>query len=162
MNSKNKLVAYFSCSGVTKKLAERLADVANADIFEIKPKVPYTNADLDWMNKNSRSSIEMKNPDSRPEIAAKVDNMDGYDTVFVGFPIWWYVAPTIINTFLESYDFSGKTIITFATSGMSGMGKTDDVLKAICPDSVSWKTGKRFDSNASKDELASWVAHLKL
>ncbi len=118
-----KLVAYFSASGVTKRYAETLAKAADADLFEIKPSVPYTNDDLDWKNSKSRSSVEMKNPDSRPEIAEKLSNMDEYDTVFVGFPIWWYVAPTIINTFLESYDFSGKTIIPFATSGGSGLGK---------------------------------------
>ena len=128
-----KLVAYFSASGVTKKAAEKLAKSEGADLFEIKPKVPYTKADLDWMDKKSRSTVEMKNPDFRPEIAEKLDNMADYDTIFVGFPIWWYVAPTIINTFLESYDFSGKTIIPFATSGGSGMGKTVEVLKPSCP-----------------------------
>ena len=110
------LVAYFSASGVTKKVAEKLAALVNADIHEIKPKVPYTKADLNWMDKKSRSTIEMSSPDSRPAIAAKRDNMDEYDTIFVGFPIWWYVAPTIINTFLESYNLKGKTIIPFALS----------------------------------------------
>lgn len=118
-----KLVAYFSASGVTERYAARLAKVTGAELFEIKPSVPYTNADLNWQNSNSRSSVEMKNPDSRPEIAEKFADMDSYDTVFVGFPIWWYVAPTIIDTFLESYDFSGKTVIPFATSGGSGMGQ---------------------------------------
>lgn len=103
-----KLVAYFSASGVTKAAAERLAKAAGADLFEIKPAVPYTRADLDWMNKKSRSSVEMNNPDSRPEIEARLSNMEDYDTVFLGFPIWWYAAPTIINTFLESYDFAGQ------------------------------------------------------
>ena len=106
-----KLVAYFSASGITAKVAEDLADAIGADIFEIRPEVPYTKADLNWMDKKSRSTIEMSNPDSRPAIAAKRDNMDEYDTIFVGFPIWWYVAPTIINTFLESYDLKNKTII---------------------------------------------------
>lgn len=128
-----KLVAYFSASGVTKKAAEKLAKSEGADLFEIKPKVPYTKADLNWMDKKSRSTVEMKNPDLRPEIAEKLENMADYDTVFVGFPIWWYVAPTIINTFLESYDFSGKTIVPFATSGGSGMGRTVEVLKPLCP-----------------------------
>lgn len=128
-----KLVAYFSASGVTKNAAEKLAGLAGADLFEIKPAVPYTRADLDWTDKNSRSTVEMKDPASRPEIAEKCENMDEYDTVFVGFPIWWYVAPTIIDTFLESYDFSGKTVIPFATSGGSGMGKTVDVLRKVCP-----------------------------
>ncbi len=128
-----KLVAYFSASGVTKKAAEKLAELAGADLFEIKPAVPYTRADLDWTDKNSRSTVEMNDPASRPEIAEKCENMDEYDTVFVGFPIWWYVAPTIIDTFLESYDFSGKTVIPFATSGGSGMGKTVEVLRGVCP-----------------------------
>ena len=136
-----KLVAYFSASGVTKRYAERLAQAADADLFEIKPTVPYTDADLNWKNSNSRSSIEMKNPDSRPEIAEKLSDMDKYDTVFVGFPIWWYVAPTIIDTFLESYDFSGKTVVPFATSGGSGMGKTADVLRQVCP-AAAIKDGK--------------------
>ena len=115
-----KLVAYFSASGVTKNAAEHLAKAAAADLFEIKPAVAYTRADLDWTNRKSRSSVEMMNPDSRPEIAERISNMEEYDTVFIGFPIWWYVAPTIINTFVESYDFSGKTIVPFATSGGSG------------------------------------------
>ena len=116
-----RLVAYFSASGVTAKVAENLADAIGADIFEIQPKVPYTKADLNWMDKKSRSTIEMSDSTSRPAIAAKRDNMDEYDTIFVGFPIWWYIAPTIINTFLESYNLKGKTIIPFATSGGSGI-----------------------------------------
>lgn len=135
-----KLVAYFSASGVTKKAAERLAAAAGADLFEIKPAVLYTRADLDWTNKNSRSTVEMQNPNSRPEIAERLENMQDYDTVYVGFPIWWYVAPTIIDTFLESYDFSGKKVVPFATSGGSGMGKTVDVLKSVCP-AARWHKG---------------------
>lgn len=126
---KKTLVAYFSASGSTAQLAKTIAEVTGGDLFEIKPEQPYTSADLNWNDKKSRSSIEMSDPNSRPAIATTVKNMDEYDTVFVGFPIWWYVAPTIINTFLESYDFSGKTVIPFATSGGSGMGKTDSVLK---------------------------------
>lgn len=114
-----KLVAYFSASGVTEKTAERLAKAINADLFEIKPAVPYTEADLDWRDDKSRSTVEMKNPDFRPEIAKKLGNMSDYDEIFIGFPIWWYVAPTIIDTFVESYDFSGKTLVPFATSGGS-------------------------------------------
>ena len=105
-----KLVAYFSASGVTAKVAEKLSEAIGADLYAIEPEVPYTKADLDWMDKKSRSTIEMNNPASRPAIAGKRDNMNDYDTVFVGFPIWWYVAPTIINTFLESYDLTGKTV----------------------------------------------------
>ena len=150
-----KLVAYFSASGVRKNVAERLAKAVDADLFEIKPQVPYTNADLDWMNKKSRSSVEMSNPDSRPAIAETLPNMQDYDTVFVGFPIWWYVAPTIINTFLESYDFSGKTMVPFATSGSSGMGKTVDVLKKVCP-SANWNAGKMLN-HVSDSALADWA-----
>lgn len=153
-----KLVAYFSASGVTRNVAERLANVADADLFEIKPAVPYTRADLDWTNKNSRSSVEMSNPDSRPEIAERLSDMENYDTVFIGFPIWWYVAPTIINTFLESYDFGGKTMIPFATSGGSGMGKTVEVLKSLCP-SANWEQGKMLNS-VSDRELADWIKGL--
>lgn len=149
------LVAYFSASGVTKSAAQRLAKASGADLFEIKPAQPYSKADLDWTNKKSRSSIEMSSPDSRPEIAERLDNMADYDVVFVGFPIWWYVAPTIINTFLESYDFSGKTVIPFATSGGSGMGKTEEVLHKIC--SANWKNG-RVINRASDNDLSKWVA----
>lgn len=150
-----KLVAYFSASGVTKAAAERLAKASGADLFEIKPQTPYTRADLDWTNKKSRSSVEMNDPNSRPEIAEKVSNMDNYDTVLIGFPIWWYVAPTIINTFVESYDFSGKTIVPFATSGGSGMGRTVDVLKPLCP-AADWKKGKMLN-RVSDRELEDWV-----
>lgn len=150
-----KLVAYFSVSGVTKRYAEKLANVTGADLFEIKPSVPYTSADLNWQNSNSRSSVEMKNPDSRPEIAEKLSDMDSYDTVFVGFPIWWYVAPAIIDTFLESYDFSGKTVIPFATSGGSEMGKTADVLRKVCPD-ADIRDGKVLNGMSDK-EIAQWV-----
>ena len=118
-----KLVTYFSVSGVTAKVAQTLAEAIGADIFEIAPKIPYTKADLNWMDKNARSTIEMNDPTFRPEMESKRNNMNEYDTIFVGFPIWWYVAPTIINTFLESYDLTGKKIIPFATSGTSGIGK---------------------------------------
>lgn len=150
-----KLVAYFSASGVTKRYAEKIAKLTGADVFEIEPKILYTNADLNWQNSNSRSSVEMKNPDSRPEIAENLPNMSEYDTVFVGFPIWWYVAPTIIDTFLESYDFSSKTIVPFATSGGSGMGRTVDVLKGICP-KADIRDGKVVN-HISENELTGWV-----
>ncbi len=151
-----KLVAYFSASGVTAKLAETLSEGIGADLYAIEPEVPYTKADLNWMNKNSRSSVEMKEPASRPAIAGKRDNMDDYDTIFVGFPIWWYVAPTIINTFLESYDFTGKTIIPFATSGGSGMGKTNEKLQPSCP-GAKLMEGKVWKKNVKADELAAWA-----
>lgn len=155
-----KLVACFSASGVTATVAQTLADAIGADIFEIAPKVPYTEADLNWMEKNARSTIEMNAPASRPEIASKRDNMDDYDTIFVGFPIWWYVAPTIINTFLESYDLTGKTIIPFATSGGSGMGKTNEKLAPSCK-GAKLLEGKRFDSRVSGKELAAWAEILE-
>ena len=120
-----KLVAYFSASGTTRKVAEELAAAIGADVYEIRPKAPYTRADLDWMDKKSRSTLEMKDPSSRPELADRDARIAEYDEVFLGFPIWWYVAPTIINTFLESYDFSGKKIVLFATSGGSGFGRSD-------------------------------------
>ena len=150
-----KLVAYFSASGVTKRYAEKIAKITDADVFEIEPKIPYTKADLNWQNSNSRSSVEMKNPDSRPEIAESLPNMNEYDTVFVGFSIWWYVAPTIISTFLESYDFSDKIIVPFATSGGSGMGKTVDVLKGICP-KADIRDGKVVN-HISENELTGWA-----
>ena len=125
------LVAYFSASGVTAKLAKALASATDADLFEIKPVTPYTSKDLNWMDKTSRSTIEMQDKSSRPEMAETLSSCAQYDTVFVGFPIWWYVAPTIINTFLESYDFKGKTVVPFATSGGSGMGKTAEVLRKL-------------------------------
>ena len=152
-----KLVAYFSAGGVTKKVAERLAAAAGADLFEIEPAVPYTVAGLDWTNKKSRSSVEMNDPSSRPEIARRLDSLEEYDTVFLGFPIWWYVAPTIINTFLESYDFAGKTIIPFATSGGSGLGKTVEVLKPLCDPTAKWLPGKMLN-RVSERELKEFAA----
>ena len=156
-----KLVAYFSASGVTAKVAETLSETIGADLFAIEPKVPYTKADLDWMDKNSRSTLEMKDPASRPEIARVRDNMEEYDTVFVGFPIWWYVAPTIINTFLESYDLTGKTIIPFATSGGSGMGKTNEKLMPSCK-GAKLLDGKVLKANVGAKELDDWVAGLSI
>ncbi len=157
-----KLVAYFSASGVTRAAAKALAEAAGADLYEIKPELPYSDADLNWRDNNSRSTIEFNNPSSRPPIANSVDNMDEYDAVFVGFPIWWYIAPRIIETFLESYDFSGKTVVPFATSGSSGMGKTDEVLRTCCSARTEWRPGKRLDGRASSEELSEWVKSLKL
>lgn len=131
-----KLVAYFSASGNTASLAKKLADAAGADIYEIRPETPYTGADLNWQDKQSRSSVEMSDHSSRPALADKSANIAGYDTVYVGFPVWWYIAPTIINTFLESYDFSGKRIILFATSGGSGFGKAVENLRPSAPGAV--------------------------
>ncbi len=156
-----KLVAYFSASGVTAKVATTLSEAIGADLYEIKPEIPYTKSDLNWLNRKSRSSVEMKDPNSRPAISGLLDNMNEYDVIFVGFPIWWYVAPTIINTFLESYDLSEKTIVTFATSGSSKMGKTIEKLKPSCPNS-NLIEGKVFKSKASKTELAAFVDELNI
>ena len=151
------LVAYFSASGTTKMVANRLAGAIGADIFEIEPKIPYSNQDLDWTNKNSRSSLEMNDRSSRPEVAKKVANMEQYDKIFVGFPIWWYVAPTIVNSFLEQYDLSGKTIVPFATSGGSGMGETNKHLAPSCKGAVL-KDGKRFATYVSEEGLKAWAS----
>lgn len=159
--SKKLLVAYFSASGVTAKAAKKLSEAVQADLYEIKPEVPYTRADLNWMDKNSRSSIEMNDKTSRPAITGRVADMKEYDIVFVGFPIWWYVAPTIINTFLESYDFSGKTIIPFATSGGSGMGQTNENLKPSCP-KATLMPGKMLNGRLSEDELKKWAESMTL
>lgn len=151
-----KLVAYFSATGVTAKVAELLSDAIGADLYSIEPEVPYTKADLDWTDKTSRSTVEMNNPTSRPSVREERDNMSDYDTIFLGFPIWWYVAPTIINTFLESYDLSGKTIIPFATSGGSGMGKTNEKLLPSCTGATLLE-GRVFSSDVSAKELADWA-----
>mgnify|MGYP002792046987 CR=1 FL=1 len=153
------LIAYFSASGVTARTAKEMAKAAGADLYEICPAEPYTAADLNWMDQKSRSTLEMNDPACRPAIAAPAADLDQYDTVYVGFPIWWYVAPTIINTFLESYDFSGKTVIPFATSGGSGMGKTEAVLHALCPDSVNWKSGKMLNGY-DRAQMEAWVRTL--
>ncbi len=153
------LVAYFSASGTTAKAAQVLAKVADADLYEITPAQLYTSADLNWNNNSSRSSKEMNDKNARPEIAGSVENMEQYDRVFVGFPIWWYEAPRIIQTFLESYDFSGKTVIPFATSGGSGMGKTADILKKSCK-GADVLPGRRLSSGASQSELAGWIDSL--
>ena len=149
------LVTYFSASGTTAKVANNLADALKADIFEIKPKIPYNRADLDWNNSNSRSSVEMNHPMARPEIAEKID-VAPYDKIFIGFPIWWYTAPRIINTFLESADFTGKKIYLFATSGGSGLGTTVTTLKRTCPAIVEGKMLNRSTVN----EMQNWIKSL--
>lgn len=150
------LVAYFSASGVTASLAKKLSSAIGADLFEIKPEVPYTDADLDWTNKKSRSSVEMNDKAFRPAIANKVSDIEQYDTIFVAFPIWWYVAPTIINTFLEQYDLTGKTIVPVATSGGSGMGNTNKELANSCK-GANLKDGKRFSAGVAESELKKWA-----
>ena len=135
------LVAYFSASGVTARAAREVAGAVGADLYEIAPAQPYTDADLDWRDRGSRSTLEMNDPACRPDIAQPADNLDQYDTIFLGFPVWWYVEPRIVDTFLERYDFSGKTLIPFATSGGSGIGRAEQSLQAHCP-SARWKKGR--------------------
>ena len=136
--------------------------MVEGDLFRIEPTVPYTEADLNWNDRKSRSTLEMQDRKSRPEIANTVQNMNGYDIVFVGFPIWWYVAPTIVNTFLESYDFSGKAVIPFATSGTSGVGNTDKFLHPSCSKNTNWRPAMRFGQPFNKGEIAVWVDSLNL
>lgn len=149
------LIAYFSASGVTGRTAKEMAEAAGADLYEIRPEKPYTSADLDWMDKKSRSTLEMKDPSCRPAIAEPVQNMEQYDTVLVGFPIWWYVEPRIVDTFLESYDFSGKRLIPFATSGGSGIEKAEASLKEHCPAAV-WEKGQLLNGSGA----AAWVKQI--
>ena len=150
------LVAYFSAGGMTEQLAKTPAEAIGADLFEIRPAVPYTEADLNWRDPAARSTVEMADPHSRPAIAAGCAHLDAYDTVFVGFPIWWYVAPTIVNTFLESGDLTGKTVVPFATSGGSGMGQTNEKLRPSCP-GATLRTGKVWPIDASRAELVAWA-----
>ena len=153
-----KLVAYFSASGTTRKIAEMIAEATAADLYEIVPKQPYTKDDLNWMDKKSRSSVEMSEKRFRPEISNPDAQVEKYDEIILGFPIWWYVAPTIINTFLESYDFSGKKIVLFATSGGSGFGNTVSELKPSAPNAVIVE-GKVFNKT-TKEEIAEWVKRI--
>lgn len=157
--SKKTLVAYFSATGTTMEAATQLAKAANADLHEIIPAVRYTPADLNWRDKKSRSTLEMEDKSSRPAIANRVENMEQYDTVFVGYPIWWYIAPTIINTFLEQYDLTGKTVVPFFTSGGSGAGETMRYLKPSAP-GANWVDPKNLNY-MGEAEMKSWVQSLK-
>jgi len=158
-NNSKTLVAYFSATGTTMEAAVKLAKAAGADLHEIIPAVPYTPADLNWRDKKSRSTLEMEDKSSRPAIANKVENMEQYDTVFVGYPIWWYIAPTIINTFLEQYDLTGKTVVPFFTSGGSGAGETMRYLKPSAP-GANWVEPKNLNY-MGEGEMKSWVESLK-
>lgn len=153
------LVAYFSATGTTANIAKKVANVAKADLYEIKPEKPYTSADLNWMDKNSRSSVEMRNKTSRPALADTNANIENYDLIFIGYPVWWYTAPTIINTFLESYDFSGKTIVLFATSGGSGFGQAVKDLQ-ISSENALIKEGKVLNGKLSLTDIESWVKNI--
>lgn len=155
------LVAYFSATGTTKGVAEALAEGTGADLYEIVPAEPYTDDDLDYHDDNSRSTIEMNDPSSRPEIAGSVKNMEQYEVVFIGYPIWWGEAPRIVSTFIESYDFSGKTIVPFCTSGGSGMGSSAANLEKMTSN-AEWLSGRRFDGGSTSDEMAEWASSLGL
>ena len=157
-----KLVAYFSATGVTAKVAELIADAAGADVYQIQPEVPYTAADLNWMDKNSRSSVEMNDKKIRPAMVKRNLQVEDYDVVFLGFPIWWYVAPTIINTFLENFDFAGKKIILFATSGGSDFGKTVEELKVSVTDDTQIVVGKLLNGKQTLAGVSEWISSLKL
>ena len=152
------LVAYFSASGVTAGVAKQLAEVTGGELHQIQPEQPYTDADLDWRDKQSRSTLEMQDKTSRPAIINKLDSISQYDIIFVGFPIWWGTAPTIVNTFMESYDFSGKTVVLFATSGGSGIEQADKDFSEAYPN-VNWKEGKLLNS-PSRQDLEEWVKGL--
>ena len=154
--AKNILVAVFSVSGVTKRVGEEIARICGGDFFEIVPKDKYTSQDLDWTNKKSRSSVEMNDPSARPMLADGVENMDSYDTVIIGFPIWWGIAPRIIETFLESYDFNGKKIIPFCTSGGSGVGRSDTALHKNVSGDVQWAKGIQINRPNEKD-IRNWL-----
>lgn len=155
------LVVYFSASGKTKKVAEKIAEELNSDIYEIKPEVAYSKADLNWMNPRSRSSVEMKDKKFRPKLDISHIDITEYDIIYLGFPIWWYVAPTIVNTFLESYDFSNKKIVLFATSGSSGFGNTIEELKVSVDSSTSIEEGKVFKGIISLETVKKWIYSVK-
>lgn len=155
MSSPKILVAYFSCSGTTREAARELAAVANADLYEIVPEQPYTDADLNWNDRQSRSSVEMRDVTSRPAIAGRVSDMVRYDVVFIGFPVWWYIAPTIVNTFIESHDLTGKKVVPFATSGGSGIANCEKNLRKAYPE-IDWCTGKMLNRPLSEKQFTEW------
>ena len=161
VKAENTLVAYFSATGTTKRVAENLAKAAGANLYEIKPLKPYTSADLNWHDSNSRSSVEMNDPKSRPELVADNFSVDNYDIIYLGFPIWWGTAPKVVHTFLEKYDFSGKKVIIFATSGSSGLGNTANNLKSSVSSSTKIVEGRVLNGNPSVNELKQWVEGLK-
>ncbi len=161
MNLQNVLVAYFSCTGTTRKVAERLAVAAGADLYEIVPRKPYTAADLNWNNRMSRTSVEMRDPSSRPAIAGNLPDMKNYEVIFVGFPIWWYIAPTIINTFIEGCNLAGKRVIPFATSGGSGIANCERHLRLTYPE-INWGKGDLLNGSPSEAQLVGWLEAIKV
>lgn len=156
MNTQHVLIAYFSCSGTTKRAAEKLAAMTDADLYEIVPEKPYTAADLNWNNRMSRTSVEMRDSSSRPAISGILPDMNNYQVVFIGFPVWWYIAPTIINTFIERCDLSGKKVVSFATSGGSGIANCEKHLRITYPE-IEWKTGKLLNGRWTEKQLADWL-----
>jgi len=161
-NTKNVLIAYFSCTGNTRSLAEQIAQATKAEMYEIKPKIPYSSEDLNWRYSTSRASVENNNPSSRPAISDKAENMEKYDIVFLGYPIWYGQAPKIIYTFLESYNFSGKTIVPFCTSGSSPIDPSVSSLHNLCSNNTKWLSGSRFALNTSRSEIVTWINGLGL
>lgn len=160
--SRNVLVVYFSATGTTKALAEYAADALGADLYEIVPEEPYTSDDLNYNDGSSRTSVEMNDLESRPAISGSVEDMGQYTTVFLGYPIWWGEAPRIVNTFMESYDFSGKTVVPFCTSGGSGIGSSAKNLHSLCGDDVTWLDGARLGSSSSREDMVEWINSLGL
>lgn len=159
---KNNLVVYFSCTGNTEKIAKSIAENIDADTYQIIPAEEYTSSDLDYNDSNSRVSKEHDDLNSRPKISGKIENLDKYENIFIGYPIWWGEAPRIMSTFMESYDFSNKTIIPFCTSASSDIGNSADALKKICSDKAKWLDGERFSGNATNNEVDTWIKSLKI
>lgn len=158
----NVLVAYFSATGNTKTVAEQIADVTGGELYEIEPAEPYTSEDLDYNNDDCRANLEMNDDTARPEIAGTIENIEQYDTIYLGYPIWWGNAPRIMNTFVETYDLSGKTMVPFCTSGGSGISTSVDTLQELAGDGITWMEGQRFDRDVSADEISQWIDEMGL
>lgn len=158
----NVLVAYFSATGNTKTVAEQIADVTGGELYEIEPAEPYTSEDLDYNNDDCRANLEMNDDTARPEIAGAIENIEQYDTIYLGYPIWWGNAPRIMNTFVETYDLSGKTVVPFCTSGGSGISTSVDTLQKLAGDGITWMEGQRFDRDVSADEISQWIDEMGL
>lgn len=158
----NVLVAYFSATGNTKTVAEQIADVTGGELYEIEPTEPYTSEDLDYNNDDCRANLEMNDDTARPEIAGAIENIEQYGTIYLGYPIWWGNAPRIMNTFVETYDLSGKTVVPFCTSGGSGISTSVDTLQELAGDGITWMEGQRFDRDVSVDEISQWIDEMGL